>query len=62
MYEIFDWHQYGRLFFALSVPLRTESVYILLITCILLLNVLIEIMLCFYCIFKSLIGTDMMCR
>ena len=28
MYEIFDWHRYGRLFLALSVLLRTESVYI----------------------------------
>ena len=26
MYELFDWHRYGRLFFALSVLLRTESV------------------------------------
>ena len=57
MYDIFDWHRYDRLLFALSVPFRTESVCILLTICILryilLLDVLIGIMPCFYSLFNQ---------
>ena len=58
MYEIFDWLRYDKLLFVLSVPVRTESVCILLTTCILryilLLDVRIVIMLCFYSLFNQL--------
>ena len=32
IFYILDWHRYGRLIFAYSVPLRTESVCVLLTT------------------------------
>ena len=52
MYEIFDWHRYMADYFW---PLRTESVFVLLTTCILqyFRCVLVDIMFCFNSLFNQ---------